>query len=266
MFGPVTHPSALSTDRIPRRCTVWAKRDDVNSPLAFGVQDPKLEYLVADAWRAAVTRSCRSVACNRITLDRWPRRPKTGMKCVPSKRLGRLARRDYDRVGNILLSLADGRRRPSRAAGFGIDQGELGRRFSTLKMVAASLRHSAGVGPSPRRPGLRRVGEEVEQQRRNSGSYRLLRRLFGDGGTKRHDAGFAQSNDPRTVIGIGRIGQTEETWAQIARIARRHRELIGVERDIATRIILDDRFHAGYYGIPDQRHSRQCGLGPQWRR
>jgi 1-aminocyclopropane-1-carboxylate deaminase len=42
------------------------------------------------------------------------------------------------------------------------------------------------------------------------------------------------------------------TRAQVARIARFTAEAVGVERDLREdEIILDDRYHAGTYGIPD---------------
>lgn len=43
-----------------------------------------------------------------------------------------------------------------------------------------------------------------------------------------------------------------ETRAQVARIARFTAKAIGLERDLRDdEIILDDRYHAGVYGIPD---------------
>src|SRR4029078_2609520 len=44
----------------------------------------------------------------------------------------------------------------------------------------------------------------------------------------------------------------DETHEQVARIARRTAELIEVGRDLRDdEIVLDDRYHAGTYGIPD---------------
>ncbi len=81
-------------------------------------------------------------------------------------------------------------------------------------------------------------------------------------------AGFAERIDDRTIIGIDASAKPSETWEQIARIARATAELIGVEREIPDEeIILDDRFHAGTYGIPDRcARSRPCDSGPRWRR
>jgi len=56
------------------------------------------------------------------------------------------------------------------------------------------------------------------------------------------------------VIGIDGSAKPEETKAQVARIARRTADLIDVGRDLHDEeILLDDRYHAGTYGIPDER-------------
>ena len=54
-------------------------------------------------------------------------------------------------------------------------------------------------------------------------------------------------------IGIDGSAKPAETRDQVARIARRTAELIGVGRDLREdEIILDDRYHAGTYGIRDE--------------
>jgi 1-aminocyclopropane-1-carboxylate deaminase len=66
-------------------------------------------------------------------------------------------------------------------------------------------------------------------------------------------AGFAAQERERRVIGIDGSATPPETWAQVARIARRTAELIEVGRDLRDdEIVLDDRYHAGTYGIPDE--------------
>ena len=67
-------------------------------------------------------------------------------------------------------------------------------------------------------------------------------------------AGFAGQARPRRVIGIDGSAKPAETWDQVARIARATAELIEVGRPLADKeIVLDDRFHAGTYGIPDEQ-------------
>ena len=54
------------------------------------------------------------------------------------------------------------------------------------------------------------------------------------------------------MIGIDGSAKPLETRAQVARIARVTAELIDVGRDLRDdEVILDDRYHAGTYGIPD---------------
>jgi 1-aminocyclopropane-1-carboxylate deaminase len=63
-------------------------------------------------------------------------------------------------------------------------------------------------------------------------------------------AGFAGKG--RRIIGIDGSAKPKETWDQIARIARSTAALIGTE--VADEeIVLDDRYHAGTYGIPDEQ-------------
>jgi 1-aminocyclopropane-1-carboxylate deaminase len=71
-------------------------------------------------------------------------------------------------------------------------------------------------------------------------------------------AGFAVLEDaggrPRRVVGIDGSATPIETRDQVLRIARRTAAAIGLERDLRPdEVILDDRYHAGVYGIPDER-------------
>jgi 1-aminocyclopropane-1-carboxylate deaminase len=57
---------------------------------------------------------------------------------------------------------------------------------------------------------------------------------------------------PRRVIGIDAWAKPVETRDQVTRIARFTAKAIGFERDLRDdEIVLDDRYHAGTYGIPD---------------
>ena len=58
---------------------------------------------------------------------------------------------------------------------------------------------------------------------------------------------------PRRIIGIDGSAKPAETRDQVARIARQTASLIGLERDLREdEIELDERYHAGIYGIPDE--------------
>jgi 1-aminocyclopropane-1-carboxylate deaminase len=66
-------------------------------------------------------------------------------------------------------------------------------------------------------------------------------------------AGFAGQERERRVLGIDGSAKPDETRDQVARIARRTAELIEVGRALRDdEILLDDRYHAGVYGIPDE--------------
>src|SRR5207248_3137596 len=67
-------------------------------------------------------------------------------------------------------------------------------------------------------------------------------------------AGFAGQDRPRKVVGIDASATVAQTWDQIARIARRTAEAIGLGRELADdEIVLLDEWHAGTYGIPDRK-------------
>jgi 1-aminocyclopropane-1-carboxylate deaminase len=67
-------------------------------------------------------------------------------------------------------------------------------------------------------------------------------------------AGFAAQDRPRRVIGIDASAKPQDTLDQVTRIANRTAELIEVGRPLSSdEIVLDDRWHAGTYGIPDDQ-------------
>ena len=67
-------------------------------------------------------------------------------------------------------------------------------------------------------------------------------------------AGFAGQERSRRVLGIDGSATVRQTWEQIARIARRTAEAIGLGRELADgEIVLLDEWHAGTYGIPDAK-------------
>jgi 1-aminocyclopropane-1-carboxylate deaminase len=67
-------------------------------------------------------------------------------------------------------------------------------------------------------------------------------------------AGFAGLEGERRILGIDGSAKPAETRDQVARIARATAELIDVGRDLRDdEIVLDERYHAGTYGIPDER-------------
>lgn len=270
MFGPSPIHRLDRLTEYLEGATVWAKRDDVNSALAFGGNKTrKLEYLVADA----LANGCDTLVSIGGVQSNHTRQvaaaaAKTGMKCV----LIQESWVDwpdvtYDRVGNILLSRLMGADVRLVRAGF-----DIGFKESWEKAIleiedrgGKPYAIPAGASDHPL-GGLGFAGwaKEVEQQEVELGVvFDYIFVCSVTGGTQAGMvAGFAEGIDERTVIGIDASAKPTETWAQIARIARATAKLIGVQREITDEeIILDDRFHAGTYGIPDERTLDAMRLG-----
>src|SRR3954451_18663609 len=75
-------------------------------------------------------------------------------------------------------------------------------------------------------------------------------------------AGFALQDRARRVIGIDGSAKPRETKEQVTRIAQATAKLIGVGRELtADEVVLDDRYHAGTYGIPDAQTLDAIRLG-----
>jgi 1-aminocyclopropane-1-carboxylate deaminase len=67
----------------------------------------------------------------------------------------------------------------------------------------------------------------------------------------------------RRVVGIDASAKVEETFKQVLRIARQTAGKIGLGEDGVTEkdIELDDRYHAGTYGIPDEQTMEAIRFG-----
>ena len=64
------------------------------------------------------------------------------------------------------------------------------------------------------------------------------------------------------MIGIDGSAKPRETKEQVTRIAQATAKLIEVGRELAAdEVILDDRYHAGTYGIPDGQTLDAIRLG-----
>src|SRR5437764_3154537 len=67
-------------------------------------------------------------------------------------------------------------------------------------------------------------------------------------------AGLRLQDAESQVLRIDGSATVEQTWNQIARIARQTAQAIGLGRDLHDdEIVLLDEWHAGTYGIPDDR-------------
>jgi 1-aminocyclopropane-1-carboxylate deaminase len=260
LFGPSpVHPlERLSAHLGGAR--IWAKRDDCNSGLAYGGNKTrKLEYLVAEA----LEQSCDTLVSIGGVQSNHTRQvaavaARTGLKAV-------LVQEHwvdwpdvvYDRVGNIQLSRLLGADVRLDAAGFSIAFRESWERAIADVEAAGGRPYPIPAGASDHRlGGLGFAGwaaEVAEQEQALGVFFDTIVVCSVTGSTQAGMvAGFAAQGRPRRIIGIDGSAKPAETHAQVLRIARATAELIGVGRSIGPDdVILDDRYHAGTYGIPD---------------
>ena len=262
LFGPSpVHPlERLSAHLGGAR--IWAKRDDCNSGLAFGGNKiRKLEYLVADA----IAQGCDTLLSIGGVQSNHTRQvaaaaARVGMRCV----LIQESWVDwpdavYDRVGNILLSRILGADIRLVQAGFGIGFKESWEQAIREIEASGGRPYAIPAGASDHRLGglgFARWAQEVEQQERELGVFFDTVIVCSVTGSTQAGmiAGFAAQDRPRQVIGIDASAKAKEILEQVSRIARRTADLIGLGRDLRDEeIVLDDRYHAGTYGIPDER-------------
>jgi 1-aminocyclopropane-1-carboxylate deaminase len=241
---------------------LWAKREDCNSGLAYGGNKTrKLEYLVADALAqgADTLVSIGGVQSNH-TRQVAAAAARTGMRCV----LVQESWVDwpdvvYDRVGNIQCSRLMGADVRLVQSGFGIGFKESWEQAIADIEAAGGKPYAIPAGASDHElGGLGFAGwaaEVAEQERELGIVFDTIIVCSVTGSTQAGMvAGFALQDTPRRIIGIDGSARPAETLEQVTRIARRTAQLIGLERDLRDdEVILDDRWHAGTYGIPDAR-------------
>jgi 1-aminocyclopropane-1-carboxylate deaminase len=261
LFGPSPiHPLDRLTEHLGG-ARIWAKREDVNSGLAYGGNKTrKLEYLVPDAIAqgADTLVSIGGVQSNH-TRQVAAVAAKIGMKAV----LVQEAWVDWpdsvnDKVGNILLSRIMGAEVRLDAAGF-----DIGFRDS-WQQALDDVRDRGGVpyaipaGASDHRLGglgFANWAYEVQTQEAELGVFFDTIIVCSVTGSTQAGmiAGFAGQDRPRTVIGIDASAKIEPTRAQVARIARNTAELIDLGRELTDdEIIVREGWAGELYGIPVQ--------------
>jgi 1-aminocyclopropane-1-carboxylate deaminase len=164
----------------------------------------------------------------------------------------------YDRVGNILLSRLMGADVRLVKAGFGIGFKESWEQALAEIGAAGGKPYPIPAGASDHPLGglgFASWARELEAQEAELGVFFDTIIVCSVTGSTQAGmiAGFADRARDRRVIGIDGSAKPAETWAQVARIARFTAKAIGIERDLHDdEIILDDRYHGGTYGIPDE--------------
>jgi 1-aminocyclopropane-1-carboxylate deaminase len=262
LFGPSpVHKLERLTEHLGG-ARLWAKRDDCNSGLAYGGNKTrKLEYLVADA----LAQGCDTLVSIGGVQSNHTRQvaaaaARTGMGCV----LVQESWVDwpdviYDRVGNIQLSRIMGADVRLVEAGFGIGFKESWEQALADVEARGGKPYAIPAGASDHPLGglgFASWAMEVERQEAELGVFFDTVIVCSVTGSTQAGmiAGFAAQERERRVIGIDGSARPAETHAQVARIARATAELIELGRDLRDdEIVLDERYHAGTYGIPDEQ-------------
>jgi 1-aminocyclopropane-1-carboxylate deaminase len=239
--------------------TVWAKREDCNAGLAYGGNKTrKLEYLVPDALaRGADTLVSIGGYQSNHTRQVAAVAAKLGLKAV-------LVQENWvdwpdcvnDRVGNILLSRIMGAEVRLDPAGFGIGfKDSWSQAIEDVKARGGTpYAIPAGASDHPLGGlGFAHWAEEVARQEAELGVFFDTVVVCSVTGSTQAGmiAGFAGQDRPRRVIGIDASAKLEETRDQVARIARRTAELIGLGRDLRDdEIEVMEGWAGDLYGIP----------------
>ncbi|GHE09831.1 1-aminocyclopropane-1-carboxylate deaminase [Klenkia taihuensis] len=264
LFGPSpVHRLDRLTEHLGG-AAVWAKREDCNSGIAYGGNKTrKLEYLVADA----LAQGCDTLVSIGGVQSNHTRQVAAvaahlGLACV----LVQESWVDwpdpvYDKVGNILVSRLAGADVRLVRAGFGIGFKESWE--SALAEITARggkpYAIPAGASDHPLGGhGFAGWAYEVAQQEEELGVFFDTVVVCSVTGSTQAGmvAGFAKLEEdggrPRRVLGVDASAKPAETRDQVLRIAQRTAAAIGLQRPLTLEDVeLDERFHAGTYGIPD---------------
>ena len=238
---------------------IWAKREDVNSGLAYGGNKTrKLEYIIPDvlAQGADTLVSVGGVQSNH-TRQVAAVAAKLGLKAV-------LVQEKWvdwddpvnDKVGNILLSRIMGADVRLNPAGF-----DIGIRDSwqqAMDDVRAQGGKPYGIPAGASEHPLGGLGfanwaDEVAQQEKDMGIFFDTIIVCTVTGSTHAGmiAGFAGQKRERRVIGIDASATLAKTRDQVARITRNTAALIGLDRAIRDdEITVLDGWAGDLYGIP----------------
>jgi 1-aminocyclopropane-1-carboxylate deaminase len=263
LFGPSpVHRLERLSEHLGGAVDIWAKREDCNSGLAYGGNKVrKLEYLAADA----LAKGCDTLVSIGGVQSNHTRQvaavaARLGLRCVlVQERWVEWPDVVYDKVGNVLLSrimAADVRLDPS---GF-----DIGIRRSWEDALASVEENGgkpyaipAGASDHPLGGlGFARWAHEVAAQERELSVFFDTVVVCSVTGSTQAGmvAGFAVQETDRAVLGVDGSATVAQTWAQIARIARATAEAIELGREPDdSEIVLLDEWHAGTYGIPDEK-------------
>ncbi len=262
-FGPSpVHRLDRLTEHLGGKVELWAKREDVNSGIAYGGNKTrKLEYLVADA----INQGCDTLVSIGGVQSNHTRQvaavaAKTGLRAVlVQEHWVDWDEVNYEKTGNILLSRIMGADVRLDAAGF-----DIGFRKSWEDAIESVEARGGKPYPIPAGASDHELGGhgfagwafEVEDQENELGvTFDNVIVCSVTGSTQGGMiAGFAHSDRAQTVLGIDASATVDKTRDQIARIARRTAAGIELGREVRDdEIVLFDRWHDGIYGIAGPR-------------
>jgi len=250
------------TDHLGGKVALWAKREDVNSGIAFGGNKTrKLEYLAADA----INQGCDTLVSIGGVQSNHTRQvaavaAKLGLRAVlVQEHWVEWDEVNYEKTGNILLSRILGAEVRLDPAGF-----DIGFRKSWEEAIASVEERGGKPYPIPAGASDHLLGGhgfagwafELEDQEKELGfAFDNVIVCSVTGSTQGGMiAGFAHSDRAQSVLGIDASATVEKTWEQIARIARRTAAGIELGREVRDdEIVLLDRWHDGIYGIAGPR-------------
>ncbi len=250
------------TEHLGGKVAMWAKREDVNSGLAYGGNKTrKLEYLAADA----INQGCDTLVSIGGVQSNHTRQvaavaAKLGLRAVlVQEHWVDWDEVNYEKTGNILLSRILGADVRLDPAGFDIGFRKSWEEAIESVEARGGKPYAIPAGASDHElggHGFAGWAFEVEDQEKELGvnfDNFIVCSVTGSsqGGMI---AGFAHSNRAHTVVGIDASATVEKTWDQIARIARRTAAGIELGREVRDdEIVLLDRWHDGIYGIAGPR-------------
>ncbi|KAK0652146.1 tryptophan synthase beta subunit-like PLP-dependent enzyme [Cercophora newfieldiana] len=277
-FGPSPiQPLPRISNALGGKVNVFAKREDCNSGLAYGGNKTrKLEYLVPEALEQGCDTlvSIGGVQSNH-TRQVAATAAKLGLKvALVQEHWVDWVDPGYELVGNIQLSRLMGADVRLDASTFGIEHKET---LANLKEELAAKGSKpyyipAGASDHPLGGlGFARWAFEVEAQEKELGVFFDTIIVCAVTGSTMAGmvAGFKLAEKlgsrKRKVIGIDASAKVQQTFDQVLRIAKQTGTKIGLEENDITEadIILDDRYHAGIYGIPDAQTIAAMKFGAQ---
>jgi 1-aminocyclopropane-1-carboxylate deaminase len=236
---------------------IWAKREDLNSGLAFGGNKTrKLEYLVADALASGADTlvSIGGVQSNH-TRQVAAAAARAGLKAVLVQESW-VDWHDplYLKAGNIQLSRILGAEVRLVNAGFSIGFKKAWEDTVAELEAGDGKPYAIPAGASDHPLGGLGFANwilELEAQEKELGVFfDTVVVCSVTGSTQAGMVAGSALGRPRRILGIDASAKPDATRAQVTRIAQNTAKLIGAG-DIPE-VELDDRYHGGIYGIPDK--------------